>query len=91
MAQYNFFDHTGTNGSTIGARVDDTGYDWRAVGENIAAGQESASSAIAGWLDSPGHCKNLMDPTFFEIAVSCVEDEGADFTRYWTNVLAAPR
>ncbi|MDB4224078.1 CAP domain-containing protein [Granulosicoccus sp.] len=91
MAQHNFFDHIGSDGSTIGARVDETGYEWRAVGENIAAGQETASSAIAGWLDSPGHCRNIMNPAFTEIAVSCAEDAGADFSQYWTNVLATAR
>jgi len=88
MTQHNFFDHTGSDGSSVAARVDETGYQWRAVGENIAAGQRSASEVVAGWLASPGHCRNLMNPVFAEVAVTCVEDNGADFTRYWTNVLA---
>ena len=91
MAQHNFFDHTGSDGSTVSTRVDETGYDWSTVGENIAAGQDSASEAIAGWLSSPGHCRNLMSPDFTEVAVTCAEDAGADYSTYWTNVLAAPR
>ena len=91
MTEHNFFDHTGSDGSTVSTRVDETGYDWSTVGENIAAGQDSASEAIAGWLSSPGHCRNLMNPDFTEAAVTCAEDAGADYTRYWTNVLAAPR
>ena len=90
MTQHNFFDHTGSDGSSIAARVDATGYEWRAVGENIAAGQRSASEVVAGWLNSPGHCRNLMNPVFTQVAVTCVEDNGADYTRYWTNVLATP-
>lgn len=90
MAQHNFFDHTGSDGSTVAMRVDETGYVWRAVGENIAAGQRSVEEVVAGWLDSPGHCRNLMNPVFTEVAVTCAEDSSADYTRYWTNVLAVP-
>lgn len=91
MAQHNFFSHTGSDGSSIGQRVTATGYGWRTVGENIAAGQTSVQQAIDGWFASPGHCSNLMNPAFTEVAVSCVEDSGADYTFYWTNVLAAPQ
>ena len=88
MAQHNFFNHSGSDGSSVSTRVSDTGYDWRTVGENIAAGQFSADDAVAGWLSSASHCKNLMNPDFKEMAVSCAEDSSSDFTRYWTNVLA---
>lgn len=90
MTQHNFFDHTGSDGSSVATRVNDAGYEWGAVGENIAAGQLSAAEVVAGWLDSPGHCRNLMNPVFTEVAVTCAEDNGADYTRYWTNVLATP-
>jgi len=90
MTQHNFFDHTGSDGSSVATRVDDTDYEWRSVGENIAAGQLSAAEVVAGWLNSPGHCRNLMNPVFTEVTVTCVEDSGADYTRYWTNVLATP-
>lgn len=91
MTEHNFFDHTGSDGSTVATRVDATDYDWRAVGENIAAGQLTAHEAITDWLASPGHCKNLMNPAFTEVAVSCAEDVRADNTQYWTNVLATPQ
>ena len=90
MTQHNFFDHTGSDGSTISMRVDATGYNWRTVGENIAAGQDTASQAVEGWLNSPGHCRNLMSPDFTDVAIACIQNDGADYTRYWTNVLAAP-
>ena len=86
MTAHNFFDHTGSDGGTVATRVADRGYDWRAVGENIAAGQESVEQAIAGWIDSPGHCRNLMNPRYRDVALACVEDESSDYGRYWTNV-----
>ena len=91
MTTHNFFDHTGSDGGGIGQRVTASGYRWSRVGENIAAGQRSARAAIDGWIGSPGHCRNLMNPDYTEIALACVEDSGADYTRYWTNVLARGR
>lgn len=90
MAQHNFFSHTGSDGSDIGDRASAAGFVWQRVGENIAAGQTSAESAVNGWLDSPGHCQNLMNPNFTQVSVACVENSGSDYVRYWTNVLGTP-
>lgn len=91
MATHNFFDHTGSDGSTASARVTAEGYRWRTVGENIAAGRQTAAETVTDWLESPGHCSNIMNPSFTEVAVACVENDSSDYRRYWTNVLAAPR
>ena len=90
MTTHNFFSHTGSDGSSVSARADVQNYEWRAIGENIAAGQNTAQEVIEGWLDSPGHCRNLMNSSYTEIAVACVSDSNADYQRYWTNVLGAP-
>ena len=91
MADNNFFSHTGSDGSSASERVDVAGYQWRTVGENIAAGRDTAAETVSDWLDSPGHCRNIMNPAFFEVAVSCAENTDTAYKRYWTNVLAAPR
>ncbi|MEE9321093.1 MAG: CAP domain-containing protein [Granulosicoccus sp.] len=87
MTSHNFFSHTGSDGSDISARVSATEYNWDRVGENIAAGQRSVAETVNGWLESEGHCSNLMNADFEEVAVACVEDRKADYGRYWTNVL----
>jgi len=91
MAQHNFFSHTGSDGSSVSMRIDAAGYDWRAVGENIAAGQGSVREAVDSWVASPGHCRNLMNPAYEAVALACTLDESSDFRTYWTNVLARPR
>lgn len=91
MAVHNFFSHSGSDGSDVSTRTTEAGYAWTTVGENIAAGQKTAQRVIAGWLNSPGHCRNLMEPAFTDVAVSCVEHSQSDYGDYWTNVLAAPR
>jgi uncharacterized protein YkwD len=92
MAAYNYFSHTGRNGSTPGQRITAEGYEWSAAGENIAAGQTSVSSVMAGWLASPGHCENLMRSQYREVGVACVvAPVGATYSRYWGMKLSAPR
>lgn len=42
---------------------------YRAVGENVAAGYESAEAVVMGWMCSPGHRKNIMSCDFGEIGI----------------------
>lgn len=89
MAQHNFFSHTGSDGSSAAQRASTQGYNWQAIGENIAAGQPTTEHVVQSWLDSPGHCANIMHADFEETAVVCVEDKGAQYRHYWTNMLGA--
>ncbi|TNE96465.1 MAG: CAP domain-containing protein, partial [Gammaproteobacteria bacterium] len=72
-------------------RITETGYQWSVAGENIAAGYDKVSTVMKGWLNSPGHCKNIMDPRFSEFAVERVNASSADYDNYWTQVFAKPR
>jgi len=87
MAMNNYFSHTGQDGRNLGQRVTAEGYDWRAVGENIAAGPGSVGAVMQGWLGSAGHCRNIMGSVFSEVAVSCVAASGSTYGRYWVMVL----
>ncbi|MGF2686196.1 CAP domain-containing protein [Marinobacter sp. DUT-3] len=91
MADHNFFSHTGSDGLRVGARVTATGYEWSVVGENIAAGYDDVDTVVQAWLDSPGHCRNIMDSRFSQFAVDRVDATGADYENYWTQVFATPR
>jgi uncharacterized protein YkwD len=92
MQQRNFFSHTGSDGSNPGARLTSAGYNWRTYGENIAAGQATIQSVVSGWMNSPGHCANIMKASFREIAVACVKGTNANTYRtYWTMVLGTAR
>lgn len=91
MATHNFFSHTGSDGSAASTRVTEEGYRWQSVFENIAAGHDTAEETLNDWLDSPGSCRNFMNPAFTDVAVACAYDEVSDFQRYWSNLLAEPR
>ncbi len=91
MALNSYFSHTGLDGSSVGSRVTGAGYGWSNVGENIAAGQSDVSAVMKAWLASEGHCKNIMNPSYQEVALACVLQTGSTYGRYWTLVLARPR
>jgi uncharacterized protein YkwD len=60
---------------TVSSRVKKTGYDMKAVGENIAYGQESASKVVNGWMDSKGHKENMMNKRFTEVGFGIARDK----------------
>lgn len=84
MANNNYFDHKGLNGGTPGDRAELAGYIGQRIGENIAAGQDSARKVVEGWLASPGHCANIMNPDFRELGASYAVDPKSDAGIYWT-------
>jgi uncharacterized protein YkwD len=91
MAQHGTLDHRGSDGSQPDERVSRAGYRWRATGENIASGPRDAEAVVAGWLDSPGHCTNIMGPQFTEMGVAFALAASRNPAIYWAQVFAAPR
>jgi uncharacterized protein YkwD len=62
MARHRFMGHDGSDGSAFSARITKAGFKWASCAENIAEGYETVEKVVDGWLNSPSHCKNLMDP-----------------------------
>ncbi len=86
MATNNFFDHTGSDGSSMGDRATAAGYSWSAIGENIAAGYSSMNGALQAWIDSPGHCANLMNANYRELGAASYYSAASTYGTYWTQV-----
>jgi uncharacterized protein YkwD len=89
MAVHAQFEHSGHDGSTPAERVRRSGYGARLVGENIAYGSLDAEEAVDGWLASPGHCANIMDPRFQTTGIAIAEDRHGGAGLYWTQVFVA--
>jgi uncharacterized protein YkwD len=80
----NFFSHKGSNGLYVDDRLYTQHYFWKACGENVAYGALYEDDVMEEWLNSPGHCSNIMNPVYTEM--------GAWLTgMYWTQVLAKPQ
>lgn len=92
MATGRYFSHRAKDGSQAADRALRAGYSWRRVGENIAFGQRSPREAVEGWLESPGHCANIMNRDFTEMGAAYgVTPERQTGVIYWTQVFGAPR
>lgn len=90
MANNNYFDHKDRDGRMPGDRAELAGYVGQQTGENIAAGQDNTRKVVDGWLASPGHCANLMNPDFKEIGVAYAIDPKSDAGIYWTAMFGTP-
>lgn len=89
MANNNFFDHKDRDGRTPGDRAELSGYIGRQIGENIAAGQDTSRKVLDGWLASPGHCANLMNPQFRDLGAAYSVDPKSDAGIYWTALFGS--
>lgn len=92
MANSDFFSHTGSDGQSVGYRASSAGFQWSTVGENIAAGTplSSVSAVVQAWVDSPGHCANLMRSSFTELGASKYGNSSSTYKVYWTQVFGRP-
>jgi uncharacterized protein YkwD len=91
MAEHGYFEHEDLAGRSPADRVRAVGYREKLVGENIAYGPQSAEEVVQGWLDSPGHCENIMNPRFAEMGIAYAPGQASRRGLYWVQLLAAPR
>lgn len=67
MASNAYFAHDGPDGTTPWSFFTTQGYDYISAGENLALSNQSASSVVDGWYNSPGHRANMMNLDFTEV------------------------
>lgn len=79
MAEKNYFSHKSLDGHSPFKRMKNEGYEYSYAAENIAQGHKSAQDAINDWLESPGHCANMMNPELKELGM-------AQHKSYWVQV-----
>lgn len=91
MAKHNYFEHEDLMGHSPAERVRAVGYQEKLVGENIAYGPKSAEEVVQGWLGSPGHCENIMDPRFAEMGIAYAPGHASRHGLFWVQLLVAPK
>ena len=76
MAQLGVMSHDlpGAALPTLADRFSYVGYNYSSGGENIAEGYVDANAVMAGWMNSPGHRANILEPSFTEIGVGVAYD-----------------
>lgn len=88
MAEERFFSHVGPDGAGMVDRVEAVGYNWRRLGETLAAGQETPEATAKAWRDSAGHAKIIFDPQHRHLGVGywrrpSPDPQKPELERYW--------
>ena len=94
MATRDFFAHEDPETQSAPSdRATTAGYQWSTVAENLHAGGATPVEALKGWMNSPGHKANILNPLVREIGVGYVLDEADAFPQadsayrfYWVQV-----
>ncbi|PFG18691.1 CAP domain-containing protein [Serinibacter salmoneus] len=73
--------HDGLGG--LGARFDAAGYDYRLALENVAVGQRTLDQVAQGWVDSPDHYENMVNPEVTEMGFAVTV--GVDGRAYYAQ------
>ncbi|MDO8669157.1 MAG: CAP domain-containing protein [Candidatus Buchananbacteria bacterium] len=69
-----YFEHVSPTGGNISTLLDGVGYQFIAVGENLALGNyENDQALVQAWMDSPGHRANILNNRFREIGVAVAQ------------------
>ena len=86
MLARHYFAHESPEGHTIRERAKEAGYDWRAIGENIAEGQTSVAEVMSTWMHSPGHRHNILSPDFKELGTGlALGRSGGEYRTEWVQ------
>jgi uncharacterized protein YkwD len=86
LAAAGLFQHESPNGAAFWKRIDryysPLGFRSWKVGENLLwwSPNTDAAATVAGWLASPPHRKNLLNPDWRELGISAIHDPAAPGT-----------
>lgn len=90
MANGNFLEHSGSDGSTFDKRIEAQGYIFLFAGENVAGGKSTPQETLSQWLNSEPHCRNIMNPNFTQMGMGIAENSASLYKIYWTQLFGTP-
>ena len=60
--------------------------EYQTAGENIAKNFPTPKDVVKGWMDSPGHRANILDPSFQEMGIAVYIDTTTESITYWAQL-----
>ncbi|MDD3006969.1 MAG: CAP domain-containing protein [Candidatus Pacebacteria bacterium] len=72
MFEQQYFEHIGPDGRNPEDWIEEAGYDWMSIGENIAYGYDTAESVHVAFMNSPGHRANILGDDYEHVGVAAV-------------------
>ena len=86
MASRNHYGHTGPDGESPWDRMAAKGYVYRQAAENIAAGYGTVAEVQKGWIESPGHYSNMVNPGLEDVGFGYAYSPDSTYGTYWVQV-----
>lgn len=86
MWQRHYFSHIDPDGNSPFDRLQNAGVNFSSAGENLALAR-SVESAHTGLMNSEGHRRNILDPSYNKIGIGAIDGGiyGIMFTQLFTN------
>lgn len=88
MKDKKYFSHNTPDGKTPWLFIQAAGYNYQTAGENLAINFDTADGVVAGWMQSPGHRANILNPNFTEMGIAVLKiDTGYLVTQEFGHIL----
>jgi uncharacterized YkwD family protein/spore coat assembly protein SafA len=81
MHDKGYFDHTSPTYGSPFAMMKSFGISYSSAAENIAMGYSTPQQVVNGWMGSPGHRANILNPSYTQIGVGYCADGN-----YWSQM-----
>lgn len=70
MFSQRYFNHVAPDGTQPFVWAKRHSYQYRAIGENLAAGYPTARQVVSGWMNSPGHRANILSKNYRDVGLA---------------------
>ena len=81
MHDKGYFSHTSPTYGSPFTMMQNYGIKYKAAGENIAKGQQTAAEVVKAWMNSEGHRANILNKNYTHIGIGYVANGN-----YWTQM-----
>lgn len=88
MINKNYFGHQSPTYGSPFVMMESFGLRFSAAGENIAKGQRTPQEVMNAWMNSEGHKRNIISPSYTQIGVGLAKDKNG--VCYWTQQFMKP-
>lgn len=75
MIARNYWSHVDPDGNRAWVLIGNTYGEYTSLGENLGYGFRTAEDQVAGWMVSPGHRANILNPNFKEEGIAICSGE----------------
>jgi uncharacterized protein YkwD len=75
LIKNNYFSHNSPKGKAFNIWIEDAGYEYQIIGENLATGYDTNRDAMKAWMDSPTHRENILNNKYREIGIYIINKE----------------